>query len=171
MTKKYMRYYNPEFKLEIYYPKKWEPIEGFADSLVSIQSPRTGKKDPFREFAQLMVVDFLDPALDILEEFSQRAVSNLGDEFEGFEIVRPLTDATLSGFPAKTFTYHHINNQLELISTSIWTVQEYRAYIVSTSAMRDELTEYQETFKKMIDSFKILEIGPHPALEPFKNKA
>lgn len=155
MSSNYKKYSNKEHPIEILYPPEWKAIENFAGTLVTFLSPYENKKDKFREMIDIITVEFLHPALDILAEFSQRSVKELRKSVTAFKLVKNLSEATLAGFPAKEVEYHHREQDLNLKSYAIWTVVKYQAYIIATTAVRKKFKEYKPIFDKMIESFKI----------------
>ena len=154
----HVTYTDQEFPIEISHPTTWEAIEGFAGTHVSFFSPREGKRDKFRDYMCLITVEFLNPALDLLAEFSERSITELGKQLNNFKVVEPLSDAELSGYPAKQVTYHHEEGELKLVTYNVWTIREsdYVAYALGGIAQRKDFDKYIPIFKDMIASFKIL---------------
>lgn len=158
----YVKYYNQEHSIELHYPSDWERIDGFAGTLVSFLSPYENKKDKFRDLMNVIFVEFFHPALDILEEFSMRSLKELDKEIDDFEILIPIADTKLSGLSAKELYYHQKQDGLALKSYSIWTIYEYRAYILSSSAMQKDFERYKPLFDGIVESFIIYEAKNPP---------
>ena len=108
-------------------------------------------------------MEFFHPALDILDEFSKKSIANLEKETQDFEIFIPLADTELSGLLAKEIYYNQKENNLELRSYCIWTLYEYRAYILCATGMQNDFKNYEPIFNEMINSFKIFEAENAPA--------
>lgn len=152
----FSKYYNQEYSIEISYPNHWDVIEGYAGTLVSFLSPYDDTKDKFRENMNVIILRDLEPVPNILQDFSLKSLLSLQEEANPTKIITSLTDATLSGIPAKIYSYNQKEGKLKLFTFHIWTIQDFNAYILSWSGLKKDKDKFIPIFNEIIESFKIL---------------
>ncbi|MBD3255873.1 MAG: hypothetical protein GF383_12325 [Candidatus Lokiarchaeota archaeon] len=153
---KFVKYVNKEFAFEISYPDYWEVNESDPFTAVVFWAPLETMKDKYKE--SLKIVCFQnseDKPSDYLVTFSSKMVEEALSDEDSTQIIEPLSDALLSGFPAKQFSYMRQVNKLNIYTYRIWTIYNNSDYhILWFSEMRDK-DRYKPYFNKMIRSFKI----------------
>lgn len=152
---KFLTYSNQTHGVEILYPMEWEILENFMGTVVSFLSPQESAKDDFRENLNVLVQDLTAQPMTI-EDYTQLSLMQLEQVITKFKITDPISVSTLTGYPAHRLTYLQQQGKLKLKTTSVWTIIDLTAYVVSFATKRKEYDDYEPIFNEMIKSFKAL---------------
>ncbi len=150
---RFLSYQDPVYGIKIQYPKEWtvhEKAEGVG--VVAFRSPPKGSMDVFQENLNIVVQDLGGRSIPLMQ-FNEMAINQLRQMYSNVEILES-GPMILSGKAGHKVEYI-VRAELRLKILQVWTIKNYKAYIMTFSADADHYQDYSATAWDMINSFEI----------------
>ena len=108
---------------------------------------------------------------DSLNEYLSNSISNKEDSTE-FKVVENNTNSALAGRPAYKLVFDDLsaNGGVKIRALEYGTMIDSVVYYVSYYAERDRCLEYLPLIQRMVNSFKITDVGLEPIQLPQQNR-
>ena len=150
---RFLWYQDSVYGIKIQYPKEWtvhEKAEGVG--VVAFRSPPKGSMDAFQENLNIVVQDLGGRSIPLMQ-FSEMAINQLRQMYSNVEILES-EPMVLSGKAGHKVEYI-VRAELKIKILQVWTIKNYKAYIITFSADADHYQDYSTTAWNMINSFQI----------------
>ncbi len=148
----FVTYESAPDNVRIMYPKEWEKMEDYQNTVVLFRSPPEDDTDVFQE--NLNIVVGTSSSTD-LEKFTDANIEEIEKSFTDVKLVSN-TSTTLAGVAARevVFTLEQKDYTIKLMQ--IYALKEGNAYVITYTAEEDAYSEYLTTARAMIATFEIL---------------
>jgi serine/threonine-protein kinase len=155
----FLTYENPTYRIRIQHPSDWEKLEFSQRNIVVIfRSPRENSSDTKLENLLIQVGNL--PSQNIpLDEVVRANINKLKQSLIDFELIE-LNATTLSGNnSAHKVVYTNREGEDELKTMQVVSIKEDKIYLITYTAEASRYNRYLPIIQKMIDSFRIGDLG------------
>lgn len=149
---------NPDNKAEILQKISQMVNEGTYQTVVSIMAP---SEDEFDTTVENMIIaaDNISSICPIsLHDYTNANIEGIKKMFQDFKIVQSPREVTIDGRSAMTFVYtmrHPVVESVILEISNVHMINGNTAYVLTYGYVTETYSEYESTFEKMLQSFKI----------------
>ncbi len=167
----FLFYHNPVFGVSTEYPFGWsatdvainqsEPYHTVADFFYPLEST----SDKHHEAVAIAIDRYGN--FDSLNEYLSNLISSYKELKKEFRVVESNTNSTLAGQPAFKLVFDDLNkNKVEMGALEYATMIDNIVYSISYYAEKDKYFEYLPLIHRMVNSFKITDVGLEPIQQP-----
>lgn len=104
---------------------------------------------------------------DSLNEYLSNLIGFYKEDSSEFRVVESNTNSTLAGQPAFKLVFDDLNkNKVEMRTLEYATMINNIVYSISYYAEKDKYFEYMPLIQRMVNSFKITDVGLEPIRQP-----
>jgi serine/threonine-protein kinase len=170
-TSSFLSYSNSLFGVSTDYPLGWSAQEIASNQsepyhhVVSFFYPLESSSDKYQEEVTIQIDKYGD--FENLSSYLTDLIDLYTDDSSNFRVITNDTGSILAGRPAYKFEFDDLNRDgVEIRGLEFATMIDNIVYSVSYYAEREKYNNYLPAFQKMLDSFKIFDVGLEPIQSP-----
>ncbi|MFA4891194.1 MAG: PsbP-related protein [Candidatus Gracilibacteria bacterium] len=145
-------YYEDKYSFSIEVPDSWSTSEGLMGTTVAIMSPLEGAEDIFSDNVTITTEEL--PMIMSLDDYFKVGVAAAGAMLDNYK-ASETTKVTINDKEALWFTYAYTMGEQDLESIAYIVIDGTVAYLIGGSSLAADYDKYQETFKKICESFRL----------------
>ncbi|MGB4268371.1 MAG: PsbP-related protein [Spirochaetota bacterium] len=145
------RFYNDEYNFSIAFPEYWEIQQQEMGAAVVALSPEEGIRDDFRENVAITIEEVSGDST--LEKYFEVSQKNLKSYSKDYRLLYK-NNTWLARKPAMILGFTYTMSGLKLKVLQYYCLYKNKVYVITCTALPHSFERYEETFLKIVRSFR-----------------